>query len=256
MDTLQKLTNRHQFSATFKLVIVGVLIIVCVVPSFFVMLLLSERTNRQGEAVKEITDKWGGSQVIAGPILSLPYYKVTIDSSGYKHESSGVMNVLPQKLHYNAAINPEIRSRGIFDAVIYKTTIDGEGSFLMPDLQYSTIKTGDIQWDKVFIAIGISDTRGIVREINLQWNGASRVFEPGAKNPAVGLGGIHAFVPIDISKKSFVFPTDISETLSIEASPTVTAKTSGFNLLPLHFGQILTTMYCSISCLVQSESVS
>ena len=43
---------------------------------------------------------------------------------------------------------------------------------------------------------------------------------------------------------------------SIDKSLTVTAKTSAFNLLPLHFGQILITMYCSISWRVQSESVS
>ena len=60
----------------------------------------------------------------------------------------------------------------------------------------------------------------------------------------------------NFSKNSFTLSTGNSTILSIDKSFTVTAKTSGFNLLPLHLGQIFITMYCSISWRVQSESVS
>ena len=202
---MSNLAFKPQHSTTLKLLIVGVLIFICLVPSFFVWILLAERTNRQDEAKREITSKWGTSQVIAGPILSLPYYKATIDPQGFKHESSGVFNVLPQKLNHTAIIDPEVRSRGIFDAIVYTTKIDGQGAFAMPDLQHASIKSSDIQWDKAYVAVAISDTRGIIQEVTLQWNGSSIPFQPGSKNTIAGESGIHAFVPLDTSKKSFDF---------------------------------------------------
>lgn len=190
---------------TSKLFIIGVLVVLCLVPTFFVWIILSERTNRQEEAKKEITDKWGASQIISGPILSLPYTKTFIDPQGLKHESSGVLNVLPQRLIHDATIDPEIRSRGIFDAVVYTTKIDGHGAFTLPNFAYTNVTSGDIQWDKAYVAMGITDTRGIVQQVALRWNESTIEFEPGSKNPVVGPSGIHAFTPIDMSKKSFEF---------------------------------------------------
>src|SRR3989338_11079383 len=45
-------------------------------------------------------------------------------------------------------------------------------------------------------------------------------------------------------------------TSSIDLSPTSTASTSGFKRLPWHSSQIFSIIYCSISSLAQSESVS
>ena len=205
MDTLNNLSFRTQYAATIKLIIVGILIIICLAPSLFVFILLSERTNRREEAVREITDKWGSSQIIAGPILSLPYYKSSVDSQNFKHESSGILNVLPQKLNYNVSIDPEARSRGIFEAVVYKTKIDGQGTFEMPGLSYAGVKSSEIQWDKAYVAMGITDTRGITQQINLKWNNVDVAFEPGSKNPMAGASGVHVFVPLDTAKKSFEF---------------------------------------------------
>lgn len=205
MDKLNNLSFGSQNSTTAKLLTVGVLIFICLVPSFFVWILLAERTNRQDEAKKDITSKWGSSQIIAGPILSLPYYKASVDTQGLKHETSGVLNVLPKKLNHIATIDPEIRSRGIFDAVVYKTKIDGQGTFAMPDLQHVNISSHDIQWNKAYVSIAISDTRGIVQQVNLQWAGSNIPFESGSKNTIIGESGIHAFVPVDTFKKSFEF---------------------------------------------------
>jgi len=205
MNTFDNASFKFLNSTTMKLVTVGVLIFICLVPSLFVWVLLAERTGRHDEAKQEITSKWGSSQIIAGPILSVPYYSRTTDPQGFMHETSGILNILPKKLANTTAINPEVRSRGIFDAIVYTAKIDGQGTFAMPDLQYASVKANNIQWDKAYVAIAISDTRGIVDEIHLQWNGSTISFEPGAKNTIVGESGVHAFVPIDPSKKTFDF---------------------------------------------------
>ena len=205
MEAFNDSDFKSQNSTTAKLFIVGILVIVCVVPSFFVWILLKERTNRQDEARREITSKWGSNEIIAGPILSLPYDTATVDAQGLRHESSGVLNVLPQQLTHAATMDPEIRSRGIFDAIVYTAKIEGQGTFTLPDFQHTNIKASSIQWDKAYIAIPISDTRGITKEVGLQWNGSHILFEPGSKNTIIGESGIHAFVPVDPVKKSFNF---------------------------------------------------
>lgn len=205
MNSLNNLSIRSQNLTTKKLFIVGVLILICLIPSFFVFILLSERMSRQDEAKKEIADKWGTSQIISGPILSLPYYSSSVDAQGFKHESSGVFNVLPQKLSHNALIDPEIRSRGIFDAVVYKTKIDGQGTFEIPDLSHISSKFNQIQWDKAYVSIGVSDTRGIIQQVNLKWNNTDIAFQPGTKNMIIGPSGVHAFLVLDPIKKSFDF---------------------------------------------------
>lgn len=196
---------RPQDSITIKLFAVGVLIFICLVPSLLIWALLTERTDRQNEVKKEITEKWGSSQIIAGPILTLPYTRVSVNSEGLRFETSGVLNILPQKLSHNATIDPEVRSRGIFDAVVYKTKVDGHGNFTFPDLERLGINSGDIKWDKAYISIAVSDTRGIAQQINVQWNDSNIPFEPGAKNAILGDSGIHAFTPIDTTKKFFAF---------------------------------------------------
>lgn len=221
MDPLNNLSSRSQNSTTTKLLIVGILILICLIPTFFVLILLSERTNRQEEVKKEITDKWGSHQLIVGPILSLPYYKLSIDSQGFKHELSGVLNILPKKLSHSASIDPEVRSRGIFEAVVYRTKIDGEGTFEISDFSYAGIKSSEIQWNKAYISMGITDTRGITQQISLKWNNFDIVFEPGPKNSIAGASGIHAFVPLHTAKKSFnfIYSFDIRGSKKLEFLP-------------------------------------
>ena len=102
-------------------------------------------------------------------------------------------------------MEPEVRSRGIFDAVVYKTKIDGQGTFELPDLSYTNVTASEIQWDRAYVSMGITDTRGITRQVNLKWNNADIAFEPGSKNPIAGPSGVHAFVSLDRTKKSFAF---------------------------------------------------
>ena len=221
MDFQINTSNSIRYSINTKLLIVGVLIFVCLVPTFFVGFLLLERENRQKEVVNEISEKWGLSQIVAGPVLFLPYHKFTTDAQGIKQETLGVLNVLPQKLNYNATIDPEVRSRGIFDAVVYKTLIDGRGEFAMPDFSYLTIGPNDIEWSKAFISVSITDTRGITEQVKLQWNGANITFEPGVKNNLVGENGIHAFTPLDAARKTsaFAFSFNIHGSEKLEFLP-------------------------------------
>src|SRR6185437_1671943 len=60
-------------SPGFKLLLIAALTIAMAVPLFFVHLVLTEREGRAQEAAQDIATGWGGSQIVAGPLLFVPY---------------------------------------------------------------------------------------------------------------------------------------------------------------------------------------
>ena len=60
-------------SATAKMMMVGFLSLILLIPLFFVQDLILERSQRQKEVVEETTSKWGENVYINGPILRIPY---------------------------------------------------------------------------------------------------------------------------------------------------------------------------------------
>jgi inner membrane protein len=64
-------------SVLIKLGLIGFLTILLLIPSSLIQDLIAERQNRQEEVIREISDKWSGSQLVQGPVLVLPY-KTTI----------------------------------------------------------------------------------------------------------------------------------------------------------------------------------
>ena len=55
-----------------KLIMIGILIMLLMIPSVWIMSIIDEREAYRQEALSDITSKWGGSQFIAGPVLVIP----------------------------------------------------------------------------------------------------------------------------------------------------------------------------------------
>ena len=64
-------------SYSLKLVILCVLVIVMAIPAMFISYLVFERSSRADEAVTEVSQRYGGAQIIGGPILALPSWNQT-----------------------------------------------------------------------------------------------------------------------------------------------------------------------------------
>jgi len=56
-----------------KVLIIGALGIVLLLLSLWARGLVHERQQRMEEVVQDIGSRWGGEQVIGGPVLSIPY---------------------------------------------------------------------------------------------------------------------------------------------------------------------------------------
>ncbi len=152
-------------SILIKVGLIGLLTILLLIPSSGIQDLISERQKRQEEVIKEVSDKWSGSQLIEGPVMIIPYKKFVNfkDASGKISLKESFVNIyiLPEELNIVSNTKPEVLHRGIFDAIVYTSKVAVNGKFSAIELKKSGISLDLIQWDKAKIVIGLSDLKGL-----------------------------------------------------------------------------------------------
>lgn len=183
----------------FKLIGIGILTLLLLIPQGLLISLIREREHTRDEAVRDIASKWGAPQTIAAPVLMLPYtVRVTQDGPAGVAVTpvTHYAYFLPEEVSVNAAIDPERRQRGIYEAILYKGELHITGRFAPLTLTTLNIPPADILWDKASVALGVSDLKGISRQIGFQWDGSSYDVFPGLPSTEVLRSGVHAYTPL------------------------------------------------------------
>ena len=222
-NSLQKINHWISTSITVKLFSIGILILVLLIPLAMIQDLIREREQLGKEAREEVSEIWGRSQTITGPVLSVPYYR-------YFKEDKKVERVieyahfLPEQLKINGKVLPEKRYRGIYEVIVYNAHLNFEGQFSFPDLSSLNIDSADVLWDDISLGVGIPDMRGIRESISLQWNQQEYVFEPGVETDQVLLSGVNVksmlFDPANAEEQySFSFHLDINGSNDLQIVP-------------------------------------
>ncbi|HMQ00243.1 MAG TPA: cell envelope integrity protein CreD [Cyclobacteriaceae bacterium] len=169
-NLFDRLNHWLKESITIKLLSIGFLILILLIPSSWIKNLIEERQQRAESVINEISDKWSGSQNISGPVLVIPYkHQETIYTNKEKEkieirESTRRVYFLPDQLHINGNVNPIIRHRGIFDAVVYTSEIEIHAEFKMPDFNKLEINENQVLWNEAKVISAISDLRGITAD--------------------------------------------------------------------------------------------
>jgi len=177
---------------TVKALIVVALILLLLIPAFMIDNLVSERMQRQEDAFAEVSQKWAGTQTISGPIISIPYKEFYKDTTGTLRELRKYIHVLPDVLKIDGTVIPEKRYRGIFEMVVYGSTLKLEGSFSNLLNQNYNVKKENIVFDEAFISVGISDLRGLEDQVVLSWENKKYSFNSGIESNDVLDKAIHA----------------------------------------------------------------
>ena len=73
MNTTENEKTSFLQSATAKMIMVGFLTLVLLIPLAFVQNLIEERSNRKKEMIDEVTTLWGSDVIFYGPVLRVPY---------------------------------------------------------------------------------------------------------------------------------------------------------------------------------------
>lgn len=219
--TLVALNDWVSSSVTIKLLSVGFLILLLLIPTAMIQSLIGEREMRRNEAVQEISGKWGGAQSICGPVLSIPYHYYATGDNGKPVEMTGYAHFLPENLRINAGLVPELRHRGIYEAVLYRSQINLSGDFLRPDFSEWDIPADEVLWEQAELSVGIPDMRGINERVVLRWNTDSLLFEPGMDNTDVFLAGISARIPLkkEMGTYHFECQLDLNGSATLNFTP-------------------------------------
>jgi len=116
--------SRFRESISFKMLIIGIIVFVLMIPSMMVQSLVSERMYRKNSVLNEITTAWSNPQTITGPIISLPYnqYYTVVNKDKEDEIKYRVKTayILPDTLNINGELVPEVRyrdMRGITDEI-------------------------------------------------------------------------------------------------------------------------------------------
>ena len=211
-------------SVFIKALIIFILVFILLIPTTLIQGLITEREQRQHEAVYEVSSKWGGSQTIAGPVLSIPYTEYYKDQYNNLVKETKYAHFLPDDLNISGTVSPEKRNRGIYEIVVYNSVLSLKGNFNPKDFVIPGVATEHISYDKAFISVGISDLRGLDKQINLSWNGNDQLFNPGVETADVISSGINA--KVDIQDPNLPLNDTIAEPESIPFSYEISLKGS------------------------------
>jgi inner membrane protein len=164
-------------SVTGKVLFIGVLILVLLIPLGMIEGVVHERAQRYDEARADIARAWGAAQTIGGPILVVPF-TYTRFVNGQSVAIRDELYLLPEQIEYDGRVEAEQRRRGIYKIPVYTARLRVTGRF--PAVGLGTEYTDlDILWNQAQIALPITDARSVREPIALASGNGTTVFEAG-----------------------------------------------------------------------------
>ena len=193
-----------QKSLLYKTLIIGLLAILIYIPLTMIQSTIWERMRYRDEAIRSITADSVSEQMVVGPVLVIPYIESweeeSLDAATQKTirrqlSASRQHYVYPNDMQILGHIDTDQRYRGIHQVLVYSGQHSINGDFILPvlsslipkDKPKATVTTPETP----YIAIGLSDTRGLQNFPKLKWAEQVLEFKQGSGLDAFQ-SGIHA----------------------------------------------------------------
>ena len=196
-------------SVTLKLVAIGFLVVLLIIPSVMLNGLIYERQQLRDEARREVAARWGLEQTVGGPVLSIPYVVPMQTEAGTVQEVTRYAHVLPDVLEVEGTLAPEVRTRGIYRVVLYNAQLQLRGRFPQPDVAALGVPAAALRPADAFVSLGIPDMTGIEDAVRLRWADSTREANPGLPTADVFRSGVHVPVPLDPAAEGYDFAVDL-----------------------------------------------
>jgi inner membrane protein len=190
---IEKVSTWIKNSITLKLITVTILMLLLLIPSSMIQRIILEREGLNNEAIIEVSSKWAEGQTIQGPILTIPLI-YEYEKNDNISQITKYWHILPEALNITGNIEPEKLRRGIYEIAVYRSDISVSGVFKLTE-NVDRTKLKEIQYDKAFLTLGISDLRGIEDQIILNWNNNNLQAQPGSKISKMIYSGVTIYLP-------------------------------------------------------------
>ncbi len=177
-------------SVGLKFLLVCILAVLMALPAFAIFGLIYDRTNRAGEVIREVGQRYGGEQTFTGPILAAPFRQVIPAppaSPDNPRPTATVRNgwyvVFAGAGKGEAVIDTDVKARGsggLFKVRTYTADVEFSGAFDLADEPSAAPEGASIDWTKSVFLVGISDPRGAAAPAELRVADRAIPLEPGS----------------------------------------------------------------------------
>jgi inner membrane protein len=210
-------------SILIKLGLIAIIFGLLQIPLLLIAGVIDERQKYNVDYPQQYKGPGAGQQTIVGPVLTIPYhYQVTEEKTVPVSEpvegkqtpatktikvtrtETGHLHFFPESLTVNGSLDPEIRDEGKFKSILYSTALEFRGTFNTAGFKQKKIDEAGLMFQDAFVALGISDLRGIRKETTLDWGREKYKFVPGSNGLKVFDVGQH--VILSGMQKSGTYP--------------------------------------------------
>jgi len=190
-------------SLTLKLGAIALLILLLLIPLLMISGVIQDRQQLRDGVLEDIARSSSYSQQLSGPLMVVPYRKVVRtwklnEKTNQRYqdlsEERGRLYFLPEHFELNGQVETELRKRGIYEARLFHADNRITGHFSLPAHLGIKEDFSDYQFDQPFLAVGISDIRGIENALKLELDGQRLDFVPGSQVRWLG-EGVHVTLP-------------------------------------------------------------
>lgn len=194
---------RRERSPGIKLLFVALIGLALTIPLMLVWALVYDRQSQSETAQNAINAGWGGPQIVAGPIVVVPFRTTqtqdeTVDGKTVTRvvEVEKLLYISPADNKVTTKIDPQERRKSIYRSVLFEAEVKGTAKFELPaDLPRFGVTRERLLWDRAELRMGASDARGLTKGGSLVVNGQALAVQPGKGPGATGGQGFFAFLP-------------------------------------------------------------
>ena len=171
-------------------------------PLMVVWLLVYDRQSQSEFAQTGIAEGWGGPQVIGGPLLVIPYQEQvseTATENGAQVTRTRTvwkqLTLSPEQSQIETQVRPELRTRSIYQVVVYEASMRGRARFAMPaDLARFGVTPQQLDLSRAELRFGLSDPRGLGANPRVSVGGQALRLQPGGGANGSGGAGFFAWL--------------------------------------------------------------
>lgn len=223
---------------TAKMMMVGILTLVLLIPLTLVQDLIKERSERKNEATIKVTNSWGDNINLMGPILKVPYKiysqteeidEKTKEKTIKKYSYTQNAYFFPFELNHTTKVDKVDKLKlGLYKPIVFKANVGVNGNFKELNFEKLGIKPENVLWDKATIQIRTSNLKSIKSDLFIKLNGDKYTLETnGESNGNFDVLETKNFNLDSISNLDFNFNIQYNGSNSIEFIPIgKTTKTS------------------------------
>ena len=172
---------------TAKMMMVGILTLVLLIPLTLVQDLIKERSERKNEATIKVTNSWGDNINLMGPILKVPYKiysqteeidEKTKEKTIKKYSYTQNAYFFPFELNHATKVDKVDKLKlGLYKPIVFKANVGVNGNFKELNFEKLGIKPENVLWDKATIQIRTSNLKSIKSDLFIKLNGDKYTLE-------------------------------------------------------------------------------